>query len=431
MSNITRRGFIKTAAGAAAVGAGGFPFIGARAGGGGRVVVIGGGAGGAIAAKYIKLADPSIDVTIIEKNRQYHTCFLSNEVLSGDREMDSIAFDYNGLKARDIKVVYATARAIDPKAKKITITDGKIVSYDRLIVSPGVDFKWDTIEGYDAKVAEKKIPHAWKAGKQTKLLRDQLVAMKDGGTVIIGAPPNPFRCPPGPYERASQIAMYLQKNKPKSKVVILDAKPKFSKQGLFTQGWKDLYGYGTDNSLITWVPSPAGKVTAVDAASMTVTAGDMEDEHKGDVISIIPAQKAGKIAFAAGLTNDAGWCPINKKTFESSIHKGIYVIGDAAVATKMPKSGYAANTQAKVCATAVVLSLQEKEMIEPSYLNTCYSIVGKDYGISVAAVYRLKGDVISKVAGGLTPVDASAEQRKREVQYAYSWFRNITNDMFG
>ncbi len=433
---MNRRSFIKIAAGTtAAASAMSFPYI--AYGASKKVVVVGGGVGGATAAKYIAMADPSIEITLIEPNQNYFTCFMSNEVLSGDRTLDSIKFGYEGLSKAGIKVITDSATGIDPDKKTVTTAGGQTFSYDKLVVSPGVSLDFTAIEGYDEKAAE-IMPHAWKAGPQTALLRKQLEDMKDGGTVIIASPPNPFRCPPGPYERASQIAHYLQANKPKSKILILDAKPKFSKQGLFTQGWKDLYGYGTDNSLIEWVAGGeggSGNVTAVDVKSMTVTAGELDDEHKGDVINVIPPQKAGKIASVAGLADKSGWCPINKKTFESTLQKDIHVIGDAAIATKMPKSAYAANSQAKVCATAIVAALQGKEMVDPSYINTCYSIVGKDYGISVAAVYRYNGDkdLIAPVkgSGGLTPMDARPEDRKREVQYAYSWFQNITTDIFG
>jgi sulfide dehydrogenase [flavocytochrome c] flavoprotein subunit len=399
-----------------------------------KVVVVGGGTGGATAAKYLRLADPSIEVTLIEANKDYYTCYMSNEVLGGERSIDSIKFGYSGLGKHGIKVVHDVVTGIDAKAKTVKTQGGQTFNYDRCIVAPGIDLKWETIEGYDAKVAE-SIPHAWKAGSQTVTLRKQLEAMADGGTVLIAPPPNPFRCPPGPYERASQIAHYLKNHKPKSKILILDPKPKFSKQGLFVQGWKDLYGYETDNSMIEWRSSAQGSndnaVVKVDAGSKTVTTG-FEDEIKADVLNIIPAQKAGAIAFAAGITDDSGWCPINLHTFESTIHPGIHVIGDASVATGMPKSGYAANSQAKVCAASVATLLKGEEPGTPSYVNTCYSIVGKDYGISVAAVYRLAkdGSKIENVGGGLTPADATPDMRAREVQYAYSWFTNITNDTF-
>ncbi|MDM8547865.1 FCSD flavin-binding domain-containing protein [Candidatus Venteria ishoeyi] len=433
MSKMNRRNFLKFSASAtASAGLIGAPHI-ANASAGKKVVVVGGGVGGATAAKYLKIMDPSLDVTLIEQDKFYYTCFLSNEILSGNRELDSIKFGYDGVGKHGIKVVNARATAIDGEKKQVVTAAGNF-AFDRAVVSPGVSFLWDAIPGYD-EAASKKVPHAWKAGAQTVMMRQQLKDMKDGGTVVIAAPPNPFRCPPGPYERACQIADYLKREKPKSKIIILDSKPKFSKQRLFTQGWKDLYGYGTDNSMIEWrAVSNGGKVSRVDADKRSVFAGEFEDEIKAGVLNIIPPQKAGSIAKASGLTDDTGWCPVNKKTFESTLVPGVHVVGDASIATKMPKSAYAASSQAKVCAAAIVASLQGKEMVTPSYVNTCYSIVGKDYGISVAAVYRLneEKDIIAGVkgAGGLTPVDASAEHRKREVQYAYSWFENITQDIF-
>ncbi|MDM8567317.1 NAD(P)/FAD-dependent oxidoreductase [Candidatus Halobeggiatoa sp. HSG11] len=433
MSDLTRRKFLSMTAGATTVSALGFPYISIAGDAKQKVVVIGGGSGGAIAAKYVAMADPTIEVTLIEQDKHYFTCFLSNEVLSGDRTLDSIKFGYDGLGKYGIKMVHDVATEIDPVKKTVKVGGGDTISYDRLIVSPGVAFKYDSIDGYDEKTAE-TITHAWKAGPQTATLRKQIEAMPDGGKVIIAAPPKPFRCPPGPYERASQIAMYLKREKPKSKVIILDSSQKFSKQGLFTKGWTELYGYGTDNSIIEWVSSDnGGKVIGLDAKGMKVVAGEMEDEHKADVINIIPPQQAGKVATANGLANDKGWCPVNQRTFESDLHKEIHVIGDACIAGKMPKSAYAANSQAKVCAAAVVAALQGKKMEEPSYVNTCYSIVGEDFGMSVAMVYKLndKGQIVGiKGAGGLSPMDASKEDRKREILYAHSWFKNITHEMF-
>jgi len=430
MTTLTRRGFIQAGTGLAAIGLCGVPFI--AKGAAHKVVVIGGGAGGATAAKYLKMFDESLDVTLVEKNAHHYTCFMSNEVLGGNRKLETIRFGYAGLQKRGIKIIQAEATGIDPTAKTVALAGGATVSYDRLIVSPGISLKWEEIEGYDAAASE-KLPHAWKAGEQTLILRKQLEAMADGGTVIIAPPRNPFRCPPGPYERASQIAYYLQQHKPKSKVLILDAKDNFSKQGLFTQGWQDLYGYGTDNSMIEWVSfSDGGQVMRADVVEMKVYAGEFEDAHKGDVINVIPPQRAGEIAMTADLVDDSGWCPVDKGTFESTKQAGIHVIGDACIATEMPKSAYSANSQAKVAAAAVIAALHGKEMIEPSYVNTCYSILGQDYGISVAAVYRLQGESIAPVAGssGSTPMDASAEHRKREVAYAHSWFNNIVYDMF-
>ena len=431
MSQFTRRNFLKvTGAAAAATTALGYSTF-AIGGASKKVVIVGGGIGGVTAAKYIKMMDKSIDVTLIEANKDYYTCFMSNEVLGGERSIDSIHFGYGGLAKHGVKVVHDRVTGIDAGKRVVKTKGGKSFGYDRCIVSPGIDFRWDTIEGYDAKVAE-KIPHAWKAGSQTVTLRKQLEAMKNGGTVIIAPPPNPFRCPPGPYERASLIAAYLKKHKPKSKIIILDPKDKFSKFGLFTEAWKRHYGYGTGNSMIEWVSgSKGGEIESVDPATMTVQA-DVE-AFKGDVLNIIPAQKAGKITFDAGLTNDKGWCPIDGKTFESTMHKNIHVIGDASVASPLPKSGYAANSEAKVCAAAVVALLNGDKAPQPSWVNTCYSIVHPGEGISVAMVYAYKDGKIVKVkgSGGLTPSKFDAEMRAREEQYAHSWFRNITADVFG
>ena len=425
MSNIKRRDFLNLAGGTAIVSALGFPMV--SFGASKRVVIVGGGIGGATAAKYIRMADSSIEVTVIEANSHYYTCFMSNEVLSGNRKLDSIKFDYSGLKKHGVNVVHDLVTGIDPGAKKVSTKDGKTFSYDTCIVSPGVSFKWDAIEGYDAKVAE-KIPHAWKAGSQTDLLRKQIMSMKNGGTVAIVAPPNPFRCPPGPYERASQIAWYLKNNKPKSKILILDPKPKFSKMGLFTAGWQRHYGYNSDNSMIEWLGN--NTITKIDSKKL-IASGDVD--FKADVLNVIPAQQAGKIAFAADLVDDKGWCPVNHQTFESTRHKDIHVIGDASVASPMPKSGYAANSEAKVCAAAVVAKLNGKDAPVPSYVNTCYSIITPKDAMSVAMVYRLEDNKIIKVkgSGGLTPSDASDAMRQREVGYAHSWFKNITHDVFG
>ena len=327
------------------------------------------------------MADDSIDVTLIEPNTEYYTCFMSNEVLSGHRKMDSIRVTYDGLKGHGVNVVHDTVTAIDPAGKSVTTAGGQSIAYDRCIVAPGISFK-DNIEGYD-DAAMAAMPHAWKAGEQTVLLRKQLEAMPDGGVVAIAAPPNPFRCPPGPYERATQIAMYLQAKKPKSKLMIFDSKDKFSKMGLFKQAFERYY-----KDTIEWVgASDGGKITRVDAAGGTLYAGDAA--HKVDVANVIPAQQAGAIAIKAGLTDDSGWCPIDGRSFESTIHKGVHVIGDASIAKPLPKSGYAANSEGKTCAAAVVELLNGREPGDPSMVNTCYSVVGPDDAISVAMVYVL------------------------------------------
>ena len=402
MNKINRRNFIKAAGGAAAVSAIGFPAI-AAAGGKKQVVIVGGGVGGATAAKYIRRADASVEVTLIEPNTHYYTCFLSNEVLGGYRSMDSIKFGYDGLRGHGVTVVHDTATAIDATARTVTTKGGKSFSYDRCIVAPGISFA-DNIKGYDMAAAE-KMPHAWKAGPQTALLRKQLEAMDDGGMVLIAPPPNPFRCPPGPYERACQIASYLKQHKPKSKILIVDKKDKFSKQGLFTQAWDRHY-----KGMIEWLKAEdtGGGVMSVDANAGTVNTEF--EEYKPAVTNIIPAQKAGEIAQVAGLTDDTGWCPISGKTFESTLQKGIHVIGDAAIQSPLPKSAYAANSEAKVVAAAVVDLVNGREPGTPSWVNTCYSIVAPDDGISVAMVYNLVDGKVAKVEGCLLYTSDAADE---------------------
>jgi NADPH-dependent 2,4-dienoyl-CoA reductase/sulfur reductase-like enzyme len=282
------------------------------------------------------------------------------------------------------------------------------------------------LPGYTEAAAE-RMPHAWKAGDQTLLLRRQLEAMEDGGLVVISSPANPFRCPPGPYERASLIAYYLKTKKPKSKLIILDAKDAFSKQSLFQNAWKELYP-----NLIEWVPlSSGGKVTSVEPASMTLVTDFAK--HKAAVANVIPPQKAGRIAEVAGVADRSGWCPVNPVTFESTLQPNIHVIGDACIAGGMPKSAFAANSQAKVCATAVATLIAGGKPDDPRLINTCYSLVAPDYGISVAGVYRPVNGQLTDVqgAGGVSPANAPKTTRELEANFANAWFRTITEEVFG
>jgi sulfide dehydrogenase [flavocytochrome c] flavoprotein subunit len=428
MAHLTRRDFIKLAGAATALGSLGLgaPRM-ANAVGKARVIVVGGGYGGAIAAKYVKMADPDIDVLLIEQNPDFVSCPLSNEVLSGERDIDSLTFGYAGLSGKHgVTIMQDRVVDIDPVGHYVKGASGNRYKYDKLVVSPGVDFRWNAIQGYD-EAASHLLPHAWKAGEQTLLLRRQLIDMRDGGVVYISAPPNPFRCPPGPYERAAQIAHYLKQHKPKSKVIILDAKDTFSKQGLFTAGWKEHY-----DDMIEWVSGASGGIVEAVRPNTRTLIGQVE-EFKGDVVNVIPPQKAGAIAEAGGLTNKDGWCPVDQRTFESTLHEDVHVIGDSCIAGKMPKSGYAANSQGKVCAAALVATVNGMDPPEPSYVNTCYSLITPTHGISVAAVYQLKDGVILPVegAGGLSPADASEQTRAIEARYARSWLKNITQDMFG
>jgi hypothetical protein len=312
---------------------------------------------------------------------------------------------------------------IDPAARTVTAA-GSSFAYDRLILSPGIDIAWGGLPGYDQAAAD-ILPHAWKAGEQTLLLRRQLEALPDGGTVVMTVPANPYRCPPGPYERASLIAWYLKTRKPRSKLLVLDAKDAFSKQKLFQAAWARFYP-----DTLEWVPlSGGGKAVRVDPAARSV-----ETEfgtHQGAVVNVIPPQKAAAIASVAA--DRTGWCPIDPVTFESRIAPGIHVIGDAAIAGAMPKSAFAANAQAKACAQAVADLLAGRAPVEPRLINTCYSLVAPDYGISVAGVYRPTGGVLADVpgAGGTSPQAAPDSQRAQEAAYAEAWLRTITAEAFG
>ncbi|HRJ53017.1 MAG TPA: NAD(P)/FAD-dependent oxidoreductase [Candidatus Thiothrix moscowensis] len=429
MTTTSRRHFLKT------LGAGGLVLLSgipARSwGANANVVIIGGGTGGATAAKYLKLADPSINVTLIEKNAYYYTCYMSNEVLSGGRSLDSLKFGYEGLQKRGINVVQAEVTAIDAAGKLVKTSAGDF-PYDRCIVAPGIDYRYETVEGYRADIAE-QIPHAWKAGEQTSLLRSQLEAMPDGGTFVMVAPPNPYRCPPAPYERASQVASYFKKHKPRSKVLILDPKTSFTKQALFEEGWMKLYGYGSSNAMIEWVSGSNHTVVRLDAANRAVTTVGGQTISAG-VLNLIPAQKAGALAFAAGLTDASGWCPVALSSFESTLRENIHVIGDACIASPLPKSGFAANSEAKACALAVAALLNGREPGRTSFANGCYSLVGDDYAISIVGIYRLSADglTIETVpnSGGMSPLAAAEEERLIDVQYAYSWYNNFTRDVF-
>jgi sulfide dehydrogenase [flavocytochrome c] flavoprotein subunit len=426
MAKITRREFLKfTGAGALALGAGGGLARAQLTPAGPHVVVVGGGFGGATVARYLRLDHPDIRVTLIEPSKQFVTCPFSNLVLGGLRTMESITHGYDGLRKLGVSVVHDHVAQIDPGRKRLTLASGKHFTYDKLVLSPGISFKWGAIKGYDEKAAE-HMPHAWKAGPQTLLLKKQLEAMRDGGVVVIAAPPNPFRCPPGPYERASMIAHYLSKHKPRSKILILDAKDNFSKQGLFQDGWAKLYP-----GMIEWVPgAKGGKVIEVDVKNHLVITE--LDKHKADVANIIPPQSAGEIALKTGLANESGFCPVDPKTFESTIQKDIHVVGDSSIAGALPKSGFAANSEAKLCAASIASQLKGQPLPDATFVNTCYSLVGPEYGISVAGVYRITEKGITEVpgAGGVSPKEADAGFRADEAKYAFGWYASIAKDIW-
>ena len=423
---IDRRNFIKLlSAGAGVAGASALPMA-ARAAEimpkkGKRVVVIGAGYGGTIAAKYIRMMDPTIEVVLIERNKSFVSCPFSNLVIGGERKMADITIKSYDALAKNFKIqmVYDEVTAIDGEKKEVIVSKGSI-KYDRLVVSPGIDFRFEEIEGYDPVKTPEIMPHAWKAGPQTELLRKQLESMKDGGTVLLSVPLTPYRCPPGPYERTSMIAHYLKQHKPKSKIIVLDANPDItSKAGLFKKGWKKHY-----DGMIDY--KGAKKVTGVKPGEMTVVVEGIED-FKADVVNVIPPQRAGAIAVKAGLVGaDKNWCTVNPTTFESTIAKDIHVIGDASNAGAMPKSGYSANSEAKVCATNIVALMNGREPVELSGINTCYSYITGKEAVSVAAVYKVADGKIIAVpnSGGVSP-----DLSELEAIYADSWLRNILTEM--
>lgn len=420
---MNRRNFIQMAGIATGLGLAPFSIL-ARAGEllpkkGRRVVVVGGGYGGTIAAKYIRMSDPSIEVVLIERNKTFISCPFSNLVIGGNRNLDENKIGYDALAANHgIQMVYGEVTAVDVAARKVRLAEGD-VSYDRLILSPGIDFRFDEIEGYDAAETPKVIPHAWKAGEQTLLLRKQLVDMADGGVVVLSIPVTPFRCPPGPYERISQIAWHLKNHKPKSKIIVLDANPDIVSKGpLFRKAWEKHY-----KGMIEF--NASNKVTKVNAKARSVDNG--VEEIKGDVVNLIPPQKAGLVAYLAGVVGeDKKWCPVNQTTFESTIVPNVHVIGDACSAGAMPKSGYSANSQAKVCALNVVQLMNGKPLIDPSHVNVCYSFVSDKEAISVSAVYKVdKGATIAVPnSGGVSP-----DLSELEGVYARSWIKNILHEM--
>ncbi len=391
--------------------------------GGRRVVVVGGGYGGTIAAKYIRMMDKSIEVVLIERNDHFVSCPFSNLYLGGLlKDLSSLTINYDKLAANHgIKFVQAEVTGVDAAAKLVRTSRGDI-RYDKLVLSPGIDFRTEEIKGYNLASTPDVMPHAWKAGPQTVLLRQQLEAMPAGGTVVMSIPLAPFRCPPGPYERASMIAMFLKQHKPKSKIVVLDANPDIvSKKGLFLKGWKKHY-----EGIIDY--RPAKKVTEIDAAKKTVLIEGLEDV-RGDVVNLIPPQRAGAIAVAAGVVGpDKNWCPINPTTFESTVKKDIHVIGDACIAGAMPKSGYSANSEAKTCATNIVNAMNGRELVDMSGINTCFSYLSAKEAVSVTGVY-LVDKAKSAIVAAPGSVAVSPDLSELEAIYAESWLKNILTEM--
>jgi sulfide dehydrogenase [flavocytochrome c] flavoprotein chain len=389
-----------------------------------RVAVIGGGFGGASCARALKRLDSRLEVTLIEANRSFVSCPFSNEVIAGLREFEAQQFGYDRIAADGVKVVGSAAVKIDPQTRAVSLADGASLSYDRLVLAPGIDMRFDALPGYDEAVSE-KMPHAWKAGEQTLLLRRQLEAMKDGGVVVIAVPAAPLRCPPAPYERASLIAHYLKMQKPRSKVLVLDAKDGYSQQKLFEAAWKELYPDMIERIAL----SQGGRVTSVDPSTNTIITEF--GNYTADVANIIPPQKAGRIAEIAGAADNTGWCPIDPVSFASKLVPNVHVIGDACIAGGIPKSAGAAAAQGKACAAAIVNLLTGKLPEPPRLTGACYNTVAPAYAFSLSGIYQPKGDQFAEVEVKTSPVEASREIRAQEAESAVSWFKTITGDTFG
>ena len=393
----------------------------ANIGKGGRVVIIGGGYAGTTAAKYIRMwSSGAIETVVIEKSAQFVSCPLSNLVLGGSKSINDLTFGYDLVqKNYGVKIVNDEVTAIDLTAKKISIKRGEML-FDRLIIAPGIDFMYDKLPSLESAEAQNTVPHAWKAGWQTVNLRKQLVAMPDGGVFVMNVPKAPYRCPPGPYERACQVASFFRNHKPKSKVIVLDANAEIvSKKGLFTKVFNEMYA-----DIIDYRPNNA--ITDVDVISKTVITDF--DKISGDVLNIIPPQRAGKPAQMAMLSNiDQRWCEVDFLTYESKLAPNVHVIGDS-VSAALPKSAHIATSQARVCASAIV-QLMSGGAPDPApvFANTCYSYVNDKQAIHVANVYRY--DEAKKIMVAADGGGVSASPSEQEGEYAKAWAANIWSDV--
>jgi sulfide dehydrogenase [flavocytochrome c] flavoprotein chain len=409
---------------AAATFAAGFGGRTARSQAKPRVVVIGGGAGGATVAKYLAASTENLDVTLVEPNPQYATCFFSNLYLAGLRSFESLAHGYETLTRRyGITVIHDAAATIDPVVKTTTLENGAKLSYDRAVVAPGIAFKYGAIDGYD-EAATRTLPHAWVVGPQTTLLRGQLEAMEDGGVFVLVVPADPFRCPPAPYERACLVASYFQRHKPRAKILILDAKDSFFGQHLFQEAWNRHYP-----GMIEWLPAQfTGGIQAVDAKTRSiVTAGET---FKATVANLIPPQVAGQLAQQAGLADRSGWCPVDPVTFESTRQPGIHLVGDAIIAGAMPKTAVSANSQAKACAIAVAASLTGSARFPSHLLSTCYTFLAPNDAISNVSSFTPAEGTMKIAHFFMSTAGESTETRRRTAREAESWYVAFTHDIF-
>ena len=418
---IKRRGFL----GAAMAGAGVLAAPAVLGSGRPRVVVVGGGSGGATAARYLAMqSEGAIDVTLVEPSRAYYTCYFSNLALGGFWPFEDLRHSYATLAARHgINVVHDWAVGVDRDAQTVTLAGGHELPYDRLVLSPGIDFVEGAVPGWDI-AAQTRMPHAYKPGTQTALLTAQVAEMREGGVFAMVAPPNPYRCPPGPYERISMVAHVLSERNPTAKILLIDPKEAFSKQALFEEGWARHYPgmierigpeFGADN-------------VSVDAEAMSVDIDGMVEEV--DVCNVIPAQKAGRIAEVAGLTNDAGWVPVDPFTMKSRADAAIFVLGDASQQGDMPKSGYSANSQAKVAVNVIRHELLDTRLFPARYSNTCWSLIAPEDGVKVGASYEPTDEKIATQDSFISQTGEDEELRAATFRESIGWYRGITADMF-
>lgn len=425
MNQFTRRRFLQTSAAVAGVSA--FGTAAALGQAKPKVVVIGGGAGGVTAAKYIaRDSKGAIDVTLVEPLKRYQTCFHSNLYLGGFRSYDSITHGYEKVaSAYGVKMNHQWAKAIDREKKEVVLADGSRLSYDRLVISPGIALKYDSVPGW-GKEHEQVMPHAWQPGAQTQLLKKRLDEVPDGGLIVMIAPPNPYRCPPGPYERVSMMAHALKKaGKNKSKIIVIDPKENFSKQGLFQEGWEKHY-----KGMVEWLgPKVHDGLKSVDPKTNTVVTGF--ETYKAALVNVIPAQTAGTIALDAKLTNAGGFCQIDPTNMKSAVDPNIYVLGDACIAGDMPKSAFSANSQAKVAALMIRGELTKSDTFPARYANTCWSLIETDDTVKVGGRYEAKGGKIAAVETFISKTGESAELRKATQVENMGWYSAISADMFG
>ena len=422
MTILNRRKFLATvAATSAALSA---PMVMAQ--GRPKVIVIGGGAGGATAARYIaKDSNGAIDVTLIEPTRQYYTCFFSNLYIGGFWDYENLGHSYGTLAGEyGINVVHDWAIGVDRDAKTVSLAGGHTLPYDRLIIAPGIDFVEGSVPGWDVS-SQNKMPHAYKAGSQSQLLKQQVESMREGGTYCMVAPPNPYRCPPGPYERISMVAHVLSQSNPTAKILIVDPKANFSKQALFEDGWSRHY-----NGMIDRIgPDFGGANVEVRPDAMEVVIdGEVEAV---DVCNVIPAQKAGRIAHIAGVTDDSGWAPVTPTDMRSRVDDNVFILGDSSAQGAMPKSGFSANSQAKVAANVIRADLTGSRVFPARYSNTCWSLIGTDDGVKVGASYEAGEDRIESVSSFISQVGEAADLRQRTYEESVGWYEGITSDIFG